>query len=149
MNNPADVFARIRDESEQRLYIPGAGEVDVRTLACMRVCREYDERLELARHELTGDWVVYIKINRDDLYPVIGIGPELCSPDELRERLFKADAKRHGEKMLDRINEHNERIRREARSRAIDVDHEVAEHLEWGMRQEGALPKKVFVPRGI
>lgn len=146
---PADVFARIRDESEQRLWIPGEGEVDMRIIGCQRVCREEDDRLELARHELTGDWVVFIKIGRDNLYPVIGIGRELCEPEELRQRLHKADAKRHGEKILHQINEHNERLRKESRRRALEADEAVAEGLEWGFRQEGVLSKKVFVPRSI
>lgn len=146
---PADVFKRIRDESEQRLWIPGAGEVDVRIVGLQRVCREYDDRLELARHELTGDWVVFIKIDRGNLYPVIGIGRELCSPEELRERLWKADAKRHGNKLLDQINESNARIKREARLRADDAAEATAEAFEWGFRQEGVLPRKVFVPRDL
>lgn len=143
---PADVFQRVRDESEQRLWIPGEGEVDMRIVGCQRVCREYDDRLVLARHELTGDWVVFIKISRDNMYPVIGIGRELCDPEELSQRLWKADAKRHGSKLLHDINEHNDRIRRESRKRAIAADEEIAEALEWGLRQEGVLAKKVFVP---
>lgn len=146
---PADVFARIRDESEQKLWIPGAGEVDVKIVACQRVCREFDDRLELARHELTGDWVVFIKVDRGNLYPVIGIGRELCSPDELRERLWKADAKRHGDKVLRQINEHNEKLKRESRSRALEADEQIAEAFEWGFRQEGVLSRKVFVPRDL
>ena len=148
-HDPADVFARVRDESEQRLWIPGAGEVDLKIVACQRVCREYDDRLELARHELTGDWVVFIKIARDTLYPVIGIGPELCEPEELSQRLWKADAKRHGSKLLYQINESNDRIKRDARNKALAVDEEVAEHLAWGFRKEGVLSPQVFVPRDI
>ena len=146
---PADVFARIRDESEQKLWIPGMGETDVRIVGCQRVCREFDDRLELAKHELTGDWVVFIKVDRGNLYPVIGIGRELCSPDELRERLWKADAKRHGDKVLRDINEHNARLQRESRARALEADEATAEALEWGFRQEGVLSKKVFVPRDL
>lgn len=149
MSLSADVFKRIRDESEQRLWIPGEGEVDLRIVACQRVCREYDERLVLARHELTGDWVVFIKLGREQMYPVIGIGRELCDPEELSQRLWKADARRHGDKVLRDINEHNDRIRRDSRRRAIDADEGIAEAFEWGFRQEGVLPKKVFVPRSI
>lgn len=146
---PADVFARIRDESEQKLWIPGAGEVDIKIVACQRVCREFDDRLELARHELTGDWVVFIKLDRGNLYPVIGIGRELCSPEELRERLWKADARRHGDKVLREINEHNARIQRASRRRADDAAEATAEAFEWGFRQEGVLPRKVFIPRSL
>lgn len=147
--DPTDVFARVREESEQKLWIPGAGEVDMRIVGCQRVCREFDDRLELAKHELTGDWVVFIKLDRDTLYPVIGIGPELCDPDELRTRLWKADAKRHGQKLLHDINEHNEKIKRESRRRALDADTAVAEGLEWGFRREGVLSRQTFIPRDI
>lgn len=143
---PADVFKRIRDESEQKLWIPGAGEVDVRIVGLQRVCREFDDRLELAKHELTGDWVVFIKIDRGNLYPVIGIGRELIEPEELRERLWKADAARHGDKLRQQINEHNARIQRDAKLRADDAAEAAAEALEWGFRQEGVLPRKVFIP---
>lgn len=146
---PADVFARIRGEAEQKLWIPGAGEVDVKIVACQRVCREYDDRLELARHELTGDWVVFIKLGRDNLYPVIGIGRDLCAPDELRERLWKADAKRHGDKVLRQINENNDRLKRESRARALEADEQIAEAFEWGFRREGVLSPKVFIPRNL
>lgn len=146
---PADVFARIRDESEPRLWIPGEGEVDMRIVGCQRVCREYDDRLVLARHELTGDWVVFIKISRSNMYPVIGIGRELCDPEELSQRLWKSDTKRHGDKLLHQINESNEHIRRESRRRADDAAEATAEAFEWGFRQEGVLAKKVFIPRDL
>lgn len=146
---PVDVFTRIREESEQKLWVPSMGETDIRIVGCQRVCREFDERLELARHELTGDWVVFIKIDRGNLYPVIGIGRELCDPEELRTRLWKADAKRHGEKLLHQINDSNERIRREYRHKADDAAEAAAEALEWGFRQEGVLSRKVFIPRDI
>lgn len=149
MSSTPTVFERIR-ATEQRLWIPGVGEVDPNVTAAQRVVREYDERLELARHELTGDWVVFIKIDRDSLYPVIGIGPELpANAEDLRQRLWQADAKVHGDKRLREINEHNERIRRAARARALDADGAMAEGLEWGFRREGVLPQKIFVPRDL
>jgi len=147
--DPTDVFARVR-EHEQKLWIPGVGETDLRIVGAQRVCREYDERLTLARHEITGDWCVFIKVGRDNLYPVIGIGPELPdNAEDLRQRLWKADAQRHGDKLLRQINEHNERIKRDSRRRALDADQATAEALEWGFRQEGVLARKVFIPRDL
>lgn len=126
------------------------GEVDPNVTAAQRVVREYDERLELARHEITGDWVVFIKLDRDTLYPVIGIGPELpANAEDLRQRLMKADSKRHGDKLLRDINEHNERIRRASRARALEADEAMAEGLEWGFRREGVLTRKTFIPRDL
>lgn len=143
-----DVFKRIRAE-EQRLWIPGKGEVDVRILGLQRVCSNYDDRLVLARHELTGDWVVFITLDNGNLYPVIGIGRELISPDALRERLWKADAKRHGDKVLQEVNRNNQNIRDGYREKSDDASEAAAEAFEWGFRQEGVLPKKVFIPRNI
>ena len=149
MVNAPDVFARVRD-AEQKLWIPGQGEVDTRVVAAQRIVREYDERLELARHEITGDWVVFIKLGPDNLYPVIGIGPELPdNAEELRQRLWKADAQRHGTKILDDINAHYNRLRDESRKRALDADEQTAEAFEWGLRREGVLSPKVFIPRDL
>lgn len=148
--DPHDVFTRVHEAPEQKLWIPGQGEVDMRIIAAQRVVREYDERLELARHEITGDWVVFVKLEGGNLYPVVGIGPELPhNAEDLRQRLWKADSARHGSKILDQINAHNKRIQRESRQRGLEADEATAEALEWGFRQEGVLSRKVFVPRDL
>ena len=153
----SDVLSRVRAE-ETRLWVPGMGEVDVRTRQVQRAIEEYDERLVLARHEITGDWVVFIKLERNsplstdqgNLYPVIGLGPELPDVEEVRKRLHQADARRHGSKLLDQINDHNERLRQESRLAADEAIGETAEALEWGFRKEGWHPQtRIFVPRGI
>lgn len=149
MTDAAAVLQRVRAEP-QKLWLPGQGEVDPRVTAAQRVVREYDERLELARHEITGDWVVFIKLGRDRLYPAIGIGPELpANAEDLRQRLWKADAQRHGNKILDDINRANRRIQDESRARALAVDEEVAEHMLWGFRREGVVSPQVFIPRSL
>lgn len=137
-------------QNEQKLWIPSEGEVDVRVRAAQRVVREEDERLVLARHEITGDWVVFITLEDRNLFPVVGIGPELPSnAEDLRALLHKYDTKRHGEKFLRDINAHNERIRKESRDRALDADGQVAEALEWGFRREGVISPQVFIPRDL
>lgn len=149
MTNPADILQRAHHE-ERKLWIPGKGEVDPRVNAAERVVSEYDERLVLARHEVTGDWVVFIKVDRDNIYPVIGIGPELpANAEDLRARLRATDTRIHGDKILRQINESNERIKKESRARALDADGQVAEALEWGFRREGVLSPQVFIPRDL
>lgn len=149
MSDPSAVLQRVH-QADQKLWVPGLGEVDPNVTAAQRVVREYDERLVLARHELTGDWVVFIKLDRERMYPVIGIGPELPdNAEDLRQRLWKADTRIHGDKVLRDINTHNEQIKRESRRRALDADEQTAEALEWGFRQEGVLARKVFVPRDL
>ncbi len=146
----SDVLKRVRNAPEMKLWIPGQGEIDPRLSAAQRVVREYDERLVLARHEVTGDWVIFIKIDREWMYPVIGLGPELPeNAEDLRQRMWKADAAVHGDKILRDINAHNERILKEKRDAANEAAEEVAEAFVWGFRQEGVLPKQVFVPRDL
>lgn len=149
MTDPSAVLKRVHG-AERKLWVPGLGEVDPRTTAAQRVVSEYDERLVLARHEITRDWVVFIKLDRDRMYPVIGIGPELPeNAEELRHRLWKADTRIHGDKVLRQVNEHNNRLKRESRSRALEADEQVGEALEWGFRREGVLSPKVFIPRDL
>lgn len=149
MSDSAAVFERIRAE-DQKLWVPGQGEIDPRISAAQRVVREYDERLELARHEVTGDWVVFIKLGPDNIYPVIGLGPELPSnAEDLRQRLWQADTRVHGDKILKQINEHNRRLQEASRKKALEIDEEVAEHLLWGFRREGVVSPQVFIPRAL
>lgn len=149
MTDTADILQRAHQE-ERKLWIPGVGEVDPRISAAQRVVREYDERLVLARHEVTGDWVVFITVGRDNIYPVIGIGPELpANAEDLRARLRATDTRIHGDKILRQINEHNARIQKESRARALEADGEVAEALEWGFRREGVISPQVFIPRDL
>lgn len=146
MSHGHEVLQRVR-EHEQKLWVPGRGDTTVGVAAIQHVLDEYDERLVLARHEYTGDWVVFIKINRDDLYPVLGLGPTLPSPEEVGRKLYESDAARHGTKLLDQVNRHNEEIRKRNRAAAIEKDGEVAEHLEWAYRREGLHPQtRIFVP---
>ena len=153
----SDVLNRIRGE-ETRLYLPDGSEYDPAIRGVQRAVEEYDERLVLARHEITGDWVVFIKLERNsplstdqgNLYPVVGLGPELPDVEEVRKRLYQADARRHGSKLLDQINDHNDRLRQERRAAADEAIGETAEALEWGFRKEGWHPQtRIFVPRGI
>ena len=150
MHDSATVVARVRENDQTDLWIPGQGVVDTRVTAAQRVVREYDERLELARHEVTRDWVIFIKTGPDTMYPVIGLGQELPdNAEDLRQKLWKADTKVHGDKRLREINAHNQRIRDEARKKNIEIDEEVAQHFIWGMRREGALSRQVFIPRDL
>src|SRR5690242_883306 len=119
LSDTPEVFKRIRAE-EQKLWVPGRGDLTVGEERIKRVIQEYDERLVLARHEITGDWVVFITVDRDTLYPVIGLGPELpTDPEDVKRRLYETDAARHGTKILDQINRRNDDIRK-ARAQASD-----------------------------
>lgn len=146
----SEVLERVR-EHEQRLWVPGRGVVDLRIERIQRAVEAYDSRLVLARHELTGDWVIFVKLGPDDLYPVIGLGPELPrSPEEVTQRLARADSRRHTESLLDQINRRNEAIRKAKRDAADEAIGETAEWFEWGYRREGWHPSpRIFVPSDI
>jgi hypothetical protein len=89
-----------------KIHIPGTGDVDLAALAVQRAIEAYDEKLMLAKHEHTGDWCVMLKRGPWDgePFPVLGLGRgALPSPEEVTQRMFAADTKRHGDKLLSQI----------------------------------------------
>lgn len=97
------------------IYLPGRGVVDLAANRVDRAVNEYDERLSFARNEQTGDWCVFIKMERgwdgpDAGLPVIGFGREIPHPEDALKRLHNADSVRRGSEILDSINRHNEDI---------------------------------------
>lgn len=144
-----NILRRVVDAPEQGLYIPGQGFVDFRLRNAVKAVEEYDDRLILARHEYTGDWVAFVQLGPDRMFPVIGFGRDLPEPDEIRRILEKHDTRRHGEKILRDIQEHNDRLQKEIRDRADEGSGIAAEAMEWGVRKMTGNTSKIFVPRGI
>ncbi|MGE5595460.1 MAG: hypothetical protein ACM3S1_05430 [Hyphomicrobiales bacterium] len=142
---PSDALKSIRDV-EQRLWIPGQGTVPVHMRAAQRAVEEYDDRLILARHEITGDWVAFIQLGPDRMFPVIGFGKELPHPDEIRATLERADTRRHGTKILDQIQRENARIQREKRAMAAEAIEEAAEYADFGFRKFAGVKTQIFIP---
>jgi hypothetical protein len=140
-----DVLSRIAHE-EQKLYIPGQGYVDLHLRRAMKAVEEYDDRLILAKHEVTGDWVAFIQLGPDRMFPVIGFGRELPHPDEIRRILEQADTHRHGDRILRQIRETNDRIQREKRARATEAIEEAAEYADFGFRKYAGLKPQIFIP---
>lgn len=138
-------------QAEQRLWLPGHGVVDKTISACIRAVESYDESLVLGRHELTGDWCVFLKRGPyGDPFPVIGLGQQLPSPEEITQRLVKSDTKRNGTRLLDEITSQNERRRKELDDRSSEAAGMTAEAFEWGHRRMGSHPSpRIFVPAGI
>lgn len=138
-----------------RLWTP-AGEHDLTTAPARRVVEQYDENLMLARNVDTGDWCVYLKPRAnpfgqtDKPFPVIGLGPELPSPETIQRRLYQADAKRRGDQILNDMNSHNESLMQPKRIAADTGTGIAAEVFEYGFRKMGAHPiPRVFVPRSV
>lgn len=131
-----------------------------------RAVREYDERLLFARHPQTGQWSVFIKIERDlpeefgtvvegqHVYPVLGFphdrDPESIDVEEIKRKLYRADAMRHGEKILDDMHRHNEKVkepRRQAAAEAAGVAAEVAE--SYHNNEGNTRYRRLTQPKGV
>lgn len=144
------------------LYVPGRGAMD-------RTCRdidlavsEYDERLFAAKNPRNGLDTVFIKMSpftdwlNDDGMDVAG---QRCVPimafpegfphrDEVIARIYRADAVRRGDEILNEINKHNESLKEVSRRAASEQAGEVAEVSESMMHRLGKtrysrnLPKR-------
>jgi hypothetical protein len=132
--------------AELKLYVPGQGYVDFHLRRAMKAVEDYDDRLILAKHEHTGDWVAFIQIGPDRMFPVIGFGRDLPHPDEIRSTLERADTHRHGDKILRQIQETNDRIQREKRNAAAEAIEEAAEYADFGFRKFKGLKPQIFIP---
>ena len=110
---------------------------------------DYDPDLILGRNEETGDWHVFVKHGPHDgkPFPVFYIGPELPPYDQLQKMLYEHDVRRHGHKIVAGIERRKKLERERLDKEATERHEEVAEYIEWGMRQMGAHPqKRIFVP---
>lgn len=132
---------------EVRLWVPGIGASDRRVRAVAKAVRDYDPDLRLARHELTGDWVVLIG---DAPMPVYGFGKELPDPASVEATLFQRDVRRRGKRILDELAAKAERDRLDSEYRVSESNGELAEALESAFRRQGKHPvPRVFLPRGL
>lgn len=140
-----DIIKRAAAE-EQRLYIPGGGYVDLALKRAMKTVADYDDRLILAKHEVTGDWVAFIQLGPDRMFPVIGFGKELPDPGEIRAILERHDTHRHGDKLIRQIQETNDRIQREKRKAVDNAIEEAADYAEWGVARHLGTTSRIYIP---
>lgn len=134
-----------------KLWIPGAGEVDLRVRRVMKAVEEYDSELRFGRHEITGDWVVLLE--RSPLtgkpHPLLGFGTELPSPERVVQRMSETDVRRRGSQMLRALTIASQAERDASDERTGEASGQAAEALEWGHRQMGTHPNpRIFVPGG-
>lgn len=130
------------------LYLPGRGMVNLDARRVDRAVQEYDERLFFSRHPQTGQWTVFIKIERDlpdefgtvvsgtRAFPVLAFN-DIPEPSEATRRLYESDAIRHGTRILDKIHENNERVREPLRRKAEEAQEQLAEVVESYMHDQG------------
>jgi hypothetical protein len=136
MTAPAESTRRVQT-APLRIHIPGTGDVDLATLAVKRAIEEYDEKLTLARHEHTGDWCVMLKKGPWDgkPFPVLGLGRgALPSAEEVTQRMFAADTKRHGDKLLNEIRGNVEAREKAASAKADEGTFNAVEAYDWAFK---------------
>lgn len=100
--------------------------------------KEYDANLDFGLNEETNQWCIFLRHGTMEAategdFPILGFRG-IPTPDEAVHKLWQTDAVRRGRKVLDDIDAHNDRIRKENEKRHQEVDAQVAEVAEWGFR---------------
>lgn len=142
---PSEVLKNIAHQ-EQKLYIPGQGYVDFHLRRAMKAVEQYDDRLILAKHEHTGDWVAFVQLGPDRMFPVVGFGKELPHPDEIRRVLEKADTRRHGDKIIRDIQRENDRLMAEKRQATTEGIEQAVDYAAFGIRKYTGAKPRIFIP---
>lgn len=126
------VMDRVKNAADTKLWIPGAGDVPLDVLAVQNAIREHDDQLYLARHELTGDWCIFIQgLSGRTPLPVIGLGRHLPSVDEVKQRLYRADTRIHGSRILSDMHKRNEAAEAEKHAKVDEAQEAAAEAYMW------------------
>jgi hypothetical protein len=134
--------------ADKDLWIPGYGSVPVGMSAAAQAVNEYDPDLAIGQDERTGDFVVLLKRGPDGTaFPVLGLGPELPAPGEIKRRLYKADTRRRGREIVASIERTNERQRKALRAQTHEAAGEVAEAMDTALHLMKRHPvPRIFVP---
>lgn len=131
------------------IWLPQKGDTNFAALRVDKAVREYDEQLSFGRNNDTGDWCIFLLRRGEAPLPVIGFGSEIPHPEDAIKRLYRADAQRRGNEILDEINRHNKQIELARDVAAAEGEARLAEVAEWALRVEGKTPhKKVVMGRG-
>jgi hypothetical protein len=110
-----------------------------------KVVREYDPELQFGRNESNGQWCIFMERNGEKI-PILGF-QGIPHPDDAVKRLYNSDARRHGSKILDDMNKHNEKLRLAREDEINDATGQLAEAAEFGAREDGLHDKpRIFVP---
>jgi len=136
--------------AEQELWVPGYGNVPVGMSAAAQAVNEYDPDLAIGQDERNGDYVVLLKRGPGGTaFPVLGLGPTLPAPEEIKRRLYKADTRRRAREIVADIERVNERKRQELRRQTSDGAGEVAETMDTALHLMKRHPvPRIFVPSG-
>lgn len=123
-----------------KAYHKTLGLVDINVIQVDAAIKEYDERLYLAKHPESGDWVVMIHMERpSDPYPVYGFQYTLPSAREVVQKLRETDSMREDiRKNIIKYNEDREKAIDYEVKQNVAAGAELAEHIA---RKEGRVPE--------
>lgn len=142
-----DVMQRVKT-SDTKIWTPEA-DAPPEVVAAKRAVETYNENLTLGKHLLTGDWCIWLKQGPDKPpYPVIGLGPQLPSPEVISDRLYRADTRIHGDKILTDMLKSNETYEREQRYASEQATSIAAEAYEWAHRDVKGYTGRVANVKG-
>jgi len=132
-----------------QLWLPGQGLMPLHIREARKAVEDYDSNLSLGRNDQTGDWVVLLKRPTGETVPIFGLGTELPSREQITEKLYKSDVRRHGGKIAVAMERRDAERRRELARGADNATGEAAEAFVWAARKDGTHPSpRIFVPEG-
>lgn len=131
------------------IWLPNKGDTNFAALRVDKAVKEYDENLSFGQNNDTGDWCIFLIRRGEAPLPVIGFGREIPHPEDAIKRLYRADAQRRGNEILDEINRHNAGLEKVRDDAAQEGEARLAEVAEWALRHEGRTShKKVVMGKG-
>jgi len=101
--------------------------------------KEYDENLRFGRNEETGQFCIFFLRRGHAPLPVLGFN-EIPHPEDAVKKLWRTDALRRGNEILDEMNRENEEARKADEDAADEGIGQAAEGFEWLMRTQGQTP---------
>lgn len=114
------------------------GMVDKRIFDLDKAANEYDEKLHLDRHPETGEWTVYIDLERPlRPYPLFVFGARLPTVDEFRQKLEQSDSQKHD--IRAQMNKANEAHGAEIDRKTREEVGKAAEAVEFIARKQGMM----------
>src|SRR3954466_3782466 len=114
------------------------GMVDSIIMRLDNAAREYDDKLFLDRHKDTGEWCVYIHVERPQPpYPVFSLGKTLPTVPELIDRLRKTDS--HRQDIRAEMNRANAAIVAEIDAKTREEIGKAAEAVEYIARKQNMM----------
>jgi hypothetical protein len=122
-----------------KIWLPGAGMTDLSERRVDAAVKEYDENLRFGRNEETGQYCIFLIRRGFDPLPILGFN-EIPHPEDAVKKLWRADAMRRGNEILDEMNKENEEARKADEYAADEGIGQAAEGFEWLMRTQGQTP---------